>query len=157
MFRTSEPGGSHTRWKPYCELCISASDEIEQVAALVGRLGSRVRAGWCADEVEAQRAQHEPRRPLLRALLQQLPVHAALLRGRASAFSSHAAGGCMRELQLLCAGRSAEHQAQARQQQRLHQLLELGVVTCTEDLCKCPLDIPLPTSHRRWIDERQQP
>ena len=141
---------------PHQELCISASDEVEQVAALVGRLGGRVWANRCADEVQAQRAQHEPRRPLLRLLLQQLPVQAALLRGQGSnrscraPLSSLAAGGLMSGLQLLCTGRAAEHQG-------LHQLLELDVVARSENLSKCPLDILLPASHRRWIDRWQQP
>ena len=132
------------------------------MAALVGMLGGRVWASWRADEVQAQRAQHEPCRPLLCTLLQQLPVHAALLRVQAGTgsckapLSSLAAGELLSGLQLLCRGHSAEHQAQARQQQRLHQLLELGVVAPGEDLCKRPRNI-LPASNRIWVEGCHRP
>lgn len=68
----------------YLQLCIGAANKIKQVAALVGMLGGGVWASWCDDQVQAQRAQHEPCHALLRLLLQQLPVRAALLWGHAS-------------------------------------------------------------------------
>ena len=125
-------------------------------------LGSRVRASWRADKVQAQRTQHEPRRPLLCVLLQQLPVHAALLCGRASSgscmapLSSLAAGGLMSSLQLLCMGHTSEHQAQAGQQQRLQKLLELGVFAPGENMLKRPRNI-LPASHCICIEGYNQP
>ena len=94
----------------YRQLCICAADKVAKVAAFVGMLGGGVRASWHADQVQAQRAQHDPGCALQRLLLQSLLVRAFPLRGRAGRL------GVSQPLHSRC---TAQKQAQTWDEQRL--------------------------------------